>query len=78
MEAATENLIPGILGDCDGCISCGTCEARIEPLWQDRLTPQRDDEIALRGDTLAKSPRTRLTCRIKVPHELDGIVVWVP
>lgn len=78
MEAATGNLVPGILGDCGGCVSCGTCEARIEPPWSNRLAPQLDDEIALLGDTLVKSPRTRLTCQIKVTNELDGVVVWLP
>lgn len=78
MEAATGNIVPGILGDCGGCVSCGTCEARIEMPWSDRLAPQLDDEIALLGDTLSRSPHTRLTCQIKVTKDLDGIVVWLP
>lgn len=78
MEAATGNLVPGILGDCGGCVSCGTCEAMIDPPWSDKLLPQADDELALLGETLEKSPRTRLTCQIKLTGELDGIVVRLP
>ena len=78
MEAATGNLVPGILGDCGGCISCGTCEAQIDAPWCEKLAPQADDERALLGDTLERSPRTRLTCQIVVTPELDGIVVKLP
>ena len=45
MEAATGNLVPGILGDCGGCVSCGTCEAQIDRPWAERLEPQQADEI---------------------------------
>lgn len=78
MEAATGNLVPGILGDCGGCVSCGTCEATIEPPWSTKLQPQAPDEIALLGDTLERSPRTRLTCQIKLTEELEGLVVRLP
>ena len=78
MEAATGNMVPGILGDCGGCVCCGTCEARIDPPWSDRLHPQQEDEIALLSDTLASSPRTRLTCQIVISEDLDGMVVQLP
>lgn len=75
MEAATGNMVPGILGDCGGCVSCGTCEAIIDDAWQAKLPPRHDDEIALLGDTLASNPLTRLTCQIQMTDVLDGIVV---
>jgi len=78
MEAATSNLVPGILGDCGGCVSCGTCEARVESPWGEKLKPQADDELALLSETLEKSPRTRLTCQIVMNDALDGIVVHLP
>lgn len=78
MEAATSNLIPGILGDCGGCVSCGTCEAVIDAPWSENLAPQQEDEIALLGDTLMRSPRIRLTCQINVNEHLDGVVIRVP
>lgn len=78
MEAATAHLVPGILGDCGGCVSCGTCEAQIDAPWSEKLDRQLDDEIALLGDTLVQSPRTRLTCQIRMRNELDGIVVRLP
>lgn len=78
MEAATSNLVPGILGDCGGCVSCGTCEASVEGPWQGKLEPQADDELALLGDTLERNPKTRLTCQIVMNDALDGIVVHLP
>lgn len=77
MEAATGNLAPGRLGDCGGCVSCGTCEARIEHPWSDRLVPHLDDEIVQLGDTQAENSGTRPTCRIEVTNELNGIVAWL-
>lgn len=78
MAAATANLVPGILGDCGGCVCCGTCEARIDAPWVELLAAQKQDEIALLGDTLRNSPRTRLTCQIDVSERLDGIVIQLP
>jgi 2Fe-2S ferredoxin len=78
MEVATAHLVPGILGDCGGCVSCGTCEALIDTPWSEKLRPQLDDERALLDDTLIRSPRTRLTCQITVTNDLDGIVVRLP
>lgn len=78
MEAATANLVPGILGDCGGCVACGTCEALIDAPWSEKLAPQQEDEIALLGDALTRSPRTRLTCQIKVNEVLDGMVIHLP
>ena len=31
MEAATGNLVPGIVGDCGGCCSCATCRVCAPP-----------------------------------------------
>lgn len=78
MQAALDNMVPGIVGECGGCVSCGSCEAVIDPVWQHRLPPRGADECALLGDTLLARPDTRLTCQLNVSESIDGIVVRLP
>ena len=78
MEAASAHLVPGILGDCGGCVSCGTCEAIIDEDWAARLPPRGDDEVDLLHDAQENDPRIRLTCQIQVTDSLDGMVVRLP
>lgn len=78
MDAATSRKVPGILGDCGGCVACGTCEATIDEAWSAKLPARRADELDLIGDTLGSRPHTRLTCQIPMTDALDGIVVHLP
>jgi 2Fe-2S ferredoxin len=78
MDAATRHKVPGILGDCGGCVACGTCEATIDEVWSAKLPAQRGDELELIGDILNSKPHTRLTCQIPMTDALDGIVVHLP
>lgn len=78
MEAAVQNLIPGIDGDCGGNGACGTCRVEVEAAWLDRLQPQNDLELALLGIIDSITPNSRLACQIKASRELDGLVVRTP
>lgn len=78
MDAATSSKVPGILGECGGCVACGTCEAMIDDAWSAKLPARRADELDLIGDTLSSKPQTRLTCQIPMTDALDGIVVHLP
>lgn len=78
MQAALDNLVPGIVGDCGGCCSCATCHAYIDPAFLDRLPPPQADERDLLEGALDIQACSRLTCQVRVQAALEGVVVRIP
>jgi len=78
MQAAVENLISGIVGDCGGSCSCATCHCYVDPAWADRLQPASDGETMMIDGALHVQDTSRLSCQIVVKPELDGLVVRLP
>lgn len=78
MEAATTNLVPGIVADCGGGCSCATCHVYVDPDWVARLTPADEIEEAMLEGAIDPNERSRLSCQLRMSEALDGIVVHVP
>ncbi len=78
MQAAIENLVPGIVGECGGCASCATCHGLIDVRWLHQLVPQKDDERELLEGTMIAQPNSRLTCQVPMTPALDGIEIQIP
>jgi 2Fe-2S ferredoxin len=79
MKAAVENLIPGIVGECGGDLSCATCHVFVDEAWADRLPPRSVDEEQMLDVTSEEPTDTsRLCCQIRATSDLDGIIVHVP
>ena len=78
MQAAVENAVPGIVADCGGSCSCGTCHGFIDPAWLARIPPAGTAESALLEGLLELKPNSRLTCQIAVTVDIDGMVVRLP
>ena len=79
MQAAMNNLVPGILADCGGGCACATCHGYIEDSdWYDRLPEPDPVESAMLEHALNVNQSSRLTCQIEVTPELDGLVVALP
>ena len=47
MEAAVQNLIPGIDADCGGACACATCHVYVEGDWAAKLKPRDDMEDSM-------------------------------
>lgn len=78
MRIALANDVDGIVGECGGELSCGTCHVYVGSEWIDRLPPVSADETDL--IELAETYRegcSRLGCQIVLSPELDGIRVDV-
>ena len=78
MNAAMDNLVPGIDADCGGECACATCHVFVDEKWLPLCGEASDDEnqiIDLNPDRQANS---RLCCQIKVSDELDGLTVTTP
>lgn len=78
MQAATSNMVPGILADCGGSCTCATCHAYIDAPWAERLPPPSADEALMLDGALHPRPTSRLTCQVQMSPGLDGIVVHLP
>jgi ferredoxin, 2Fe-2S len=78
MEGAVKNGVPGILAECGGSCSCGTCRVFIEAAWQDRTGKRSSLEEATLDLQENDPPNIRLSCQIQIGPELDGMVVHMP
>lgn len=77
MEAAVQDGVPGIDGDCGGSCNCGTCHVWVAEPWLAKLTvPEALEAGMLEGIGNAR-PDSRLCCQIRVTAELDGMVLRV-
>lgn len=79
MQAAIDNLIPGILGDCGGVCSCATCHVYVDEAWKAALPPLSETEEFLLDGVPDREPATsRLSCQLTVDEELNGMEVRLP
>lgn len=79
MEAAVQNLVHGIDGDCGGQAACGTCHVYVDAAWLDKTgTAVPGIEQDMLSCTDSAKPNSRLSCQIKVAPELDGLILKMP
>jgi 2Fe-2S ferredoxin len=79
MQAALNQRVEGILGECGGNCMCATCHVYVDLTFLNRIPPAKDNEkfmlsIAAEGH----ESNSRLSCQIKITEELDGIIVRLP
>ena len=63
---------------CGGACVCATCHVHVEPAWNERLQPVRDDEEAMLDGVPDLDETSRLSCQIIYSEALDGITVRLP
>lgn len=78
MEGSVRNNLPGIIAECGGSCSCGTCHVYVDRDWLGRLDAQFPEEAELLEFMEARRDNSRLSCQIPVSEQLDGLVVRVP
>jgi len=79
MRAAVANGVRGIVADCGGCISCGTCHVYVQKPFIDRLPAISVNEEAMLENTASERQwNSRLSCQIELTEELDGLTVNLP
>ncbi|MFT6490349.1 MAG: 2Fe-2S ferredoxin [Parvibaculaceae bacterium] len=78
MEAAVNNMVPGIDGDCGGACACATCHVFVDQDWMSKLAPQDDMEKSMLEFAEGVVDNSRLACQIKLSDALDGLVVRLP
>ncbi|HEX4889390.1 MAG TPA: 2Fe-2S iron-sulfur cluster-binding protein [Alphaproteobacteria bacterium] len=79
-DAAVDNDIPGIDGDCGGVCACATCHVYVDPAWLGKTGKAVPGEMEAELLQFAEDFRenSRLACQIKITSDLDGLVLRVP
>lgn len=78
MQAAVQNLVPGIEAECGGALACATCHVYVDADWESltgRPSPMEEDMLDFAYDMRENS---RLSCQIQLTDDMDGLVVYVP
>lgn len=78
MQAAKDNEIEGIEGECGGACACATCHCYLEEGWADRVDPPSSMEQGMLECVIDPEPNSRLGCQIPMNDALDGITVRIP
>ena len=78
LDAAIDNDVP-LEHNCGGNCACSTCHVYVHPDWVEKIPAKDDMEEDMLDFAYEPDPaRSRLTCQIKVPDALDGLVVQMP
>ena len=78
MQAALNAGVPGILADCGGSCSCGTCHGYLEGKVAARVAAASDSERDMLDCAIDVLPHSRLTCQVVVTAAMDGLVIRLP
>ncbi|OUS14079.1 2Fe-2S ferredoxin [Gammaproteobacteria bacterium 53_120_T64] len=78
MDAALDNLVPGIDGDCGGVGACATCHVHVDGDWVDKLATMAASEDAMLELTDERKANSRLCCQLTASPQLDGLIVHTP
>jgi ferredoxin, 2Fe-2S len=78
MEAAINEGIEGIEGDCGGNCNCATCHVFVDSKWQEQVGEPSPMEAALLAGRSDIAENSRLACQIRLVPELDGLVLQMP
>jgi len=78
MEAAVQNMIPGIDADCGGACACATCHVYVADAFLGKLKAKDDMEDSMLDFAENVQDNSRLSCQILMSDELDGITVTTP
>lgn len=79
MATAVKNGVPGIVAECGGACTCGTCHVWVRREFYPIVGPPNEFEDELLDMAVTERRETsRLSCQMKVTDEFDGLTVDVP
>ena len=78
MDAAVDNGVAGIIGQCGGGCTCCTCHCWVDASWVEKLAKPHRDEVDLLEYAIGLEDNSRLACQIRLSEDLDGLVVTIP
>ena len=78
MEAAVNNMVPGIDADCGGACACATCHVYIDEAFTEKTGDAQSMEESMLDFASDMKPNSRLSCQINISKEMDGLIVRLP
>ena len=78
MQAAMDNLVPGIDADCGGECSCATCHVMVNAEWLAKSGGADEAEDSMLDLNPERAENSRLSCQMMVSDDLDGLIVDLP
>lgn len=78
MQAAINNNVRGIDGDCGGQCACATCHVFVSSAWAKEMPGAKPNEEEMLNFTAAREDGSRLACQIVLTDALDGLTVRMP
>ena len=78
MEAAVQNMVPGIDADCGGACACATCHVYVGEAHLSKLKEKDDMEDSMLDFADGVQENSRLCCQILMNDTLDGIEITTP
>ena len=78
LDAALDNGVAGIMGQCGGGCTCCTCHCYVAQPWAGHLPAPHADESELLTYAWQPQATSRLACQVPLTAALDGIEVVVP
>ena len=78
METAQNQGVPGIVADCGGNCSCGTCRVFVDPAWRAVVGEPNELEADMLEMHAEQREGQRLSCQVQLAEDLDGLVVSLP
>lgn len=78
MRAALGNQVPGIVGECGGSATCGTCHVYLDHTTEKLDPPSGDEDDMLEWTASPRTENSRLSCQLVPTQESAYLVVRVP
>ncbi len=78
MKAALANQVPGIVGECGGSATCGTCHVYLDRSTEQFAPPSDDEEDMLEWTAAPRAENSRLSCQLVPTQDGAELVVRVP
>ncbi len=64
-----------IKAECGGACACATCHVYVEPTFEAKLYPAREDEIDMLDSAFDVRDNSRLSCQLIMSEDLNGLEI---
>jgi ferredoxin, 2Fe-2S len=78
MQTALAHRVPGIIGECGGAATCGTCHVYLDRSTESFGPPTDDEEAMLEWTASPRKDNSRLSCQLRPGSAAAQLVVRIP
>lgn len=79
MQAAVDNGVAGIVGECGGSAMCATCHVYVDAEYVGKVPPVAEVESDMLDSTASeRRENSRLSCQLAIDGGFDRLIVHIP